>query len=214
MAVTTARKASTENLGCRPADIDKNGTLDIVLSKDYKGQLVPARGKECSTQQMPFIAEKFPMFKEFASSTLEDIYGTEALSEAVHYAATNFASVYIENLGDGSFEVKDLPMESQIGPINDMVILDFNKDGNLDLLVGGNVYNTEVETPAYDANKGLFMQGNGDGTFKAIHKLEEAGVFLPLNVKGIELIFLGPVKRPSILAVNNNSTPKLLVWTK
>ena len=195
-------------------DFDKNGTLDIVLSKDYKGQLAPVRGKECSTQQMPFIGDKFPLFKEYASSTLEDIYGAEALSESVHYEATSFASVYIENLGDGSFLAEELSMESQIGPINDMVIFDFNKDGNLDLLVGGNVYNTEVETPAYDANKGLFMLGNGDGSFQAVPKLEEMGVFLPLNLKGIELFFLGLEKRPAILAVNNDGPPKLLIWTR
>ncbi|PKA82611.1 FG-GAP repeat protein [Ulvibacter sp. MAR_2010_11] len=196
------------------SDFDKNGTLDIVLSKYYKGKLAPVRGKECSSQQMPFINEKFPMYKDFASSTLEDIYGTDALANALHYAATNFASVYIENLGNGSFAVKELPMESQMGPINDMVVYDFNKDGNLDLLVGGNVYDTEVETPAYDANKGLYMQGNGDGSFKPMPILEESGLFLPLNVKGIEILFLGREKRPAILAVNNAGPPKLLIWTR
>lgn len=195
-------------------DFDKNGTLDIVLSKDYKGKLVPVRGKECSSQQMPFIGDKFPMYSEFASSTLNDIYGAEALSESLHYAATTFASVYVENLGNGSFAVKDLPMEAQMGPINDMVIYDFDKDGNLDLLVGGNVVDTEVETPAYDANKGLYMSGKGDGSFQTVPLLEESGLFLPLNVKGIKLLFLGFGKRPAIIAVNNEGPPQIFVWTR
>ena len=195
-------------------DFDSNGTLDIVLSKDYNGNLAPVRGKECSTQQMPFIGEKFTMYSEFASSTLEDIYGAEALSEAVHYEATNFASMYIENMGDGTFEMRELPMEAQLSPINDMVIWDFDKDGNLDIVLGGNAYNTEVETPSYDAGKGLFMLGNGDGTFKTISKVLESGIFMPLNLKDLQMVFLSSERRPAILAANNDGPPQLIAWIR
>ena len=49
-------------------DFDENGTHDLVLSYEYKNEYVPLRGKECSTQQMPFIGEKIPTFDEFARS--------------------------------------------------------------------------------------------------------------------------------------------------
>ena len=76
-------------------DFDENGSLDIVLSKDYKNNLVPVRGKECSTEQMPFLAKKlhyqpflakkFPTFKSFSESSLTEIYGEEKLDKALHY---------------------------------------------------------------------------------------------------------------------------------
>ncbi len=44
-------------------DFDDNGTYDVVLSKDYHGDLVPMRGKQCSSEQMPFIADKFENFR-------------------------------------------------------------------------------------------------------------------------------------------------------
>ena len=125
-------------------DFDNNGSLDIVLSKYYKGNLTPTRGKECSSQQMPFIKDSFPLFSDFASSTLEDIYGAENLSKALHYKATTFASVYIENKNNGGIEISNLTSEAQLSPINDMIIWDYNKDGNLDIVIGGNMYNTEV----------------------------------------------------------------------
>ncbi len=56
-------------------DFDGNGSNDIVLSKKYEGEYVPVRGKECSSQQMPFINSKFGTYAEFADASLEDIYG-------------------------------------------------------------------------------------------------------------------------------------------
>ena len=195
-------------------DFDNNGSLDIVLSKLYKGNLAPVRGKECSTQQMPFIKEKYPMFSTFAASSLEDIYGQENLNSSLHYKATIFASVYIENIEGKSLKIKELPAEAQLSPINDAIVLDFDKDGNLDIMVGGNMFNTEVETPAYDAGKGLYMKGNGDGTFTSYLKLDDSGVFMPKNVKDLELIYLLKEKRPAILVANNDSNLNLVAWTK
>lgn len=195
-------------------DFDKNGTLDIVLSKEYHGNLVPVRGKECSTKQMPFISEKFPMFSEFATSTLEDIYTAEELENSLHYMATNFASTYVENKGNGTFVSSPLPSEAQLSPINDIIIYDFDKDGNLDIIIAGNQFNTEVETPSYDAGKGLYLKGNGDGSFIPYPKIAQTGIFMPYNVKELELIMLSNGQRPAILTANNNDALQLFVWTQ
>lgn len=195
-------------------DFDDNGTLDIVLSKMYKGNLTPVRGKECSTEQMPFLEEKFPMYSGFASSTLEQIYGPEKLNSALHYEVKSFASVMLVNKGDGSFEKRELPREAQISPIVDMVVYDFDKDGNLDVVIGGNMYNTEVETPAYDAGKGLYLKGLGDGTFLPLPKIQDSGIFMPLNTKDLALLHVGGEQRPTILTANNNSRLQLFAWTR
>lgn len=195
-------------------DFDDNGTKDIVLSKNYKGTLVPVRGKECSTEQMPFLKEKFPSFAEFASSSLVDIYGQASLDEALHLKATNFSSLYIENKGVDGFLASYLPPEAQLSPINDMVVSDFNADGNLDVIIAGNIYNTEVETPSYDASKGLYLQGVGDGTFTVFSKIERSGIFMPKDVKQLEFISLLKEHRPAVLVGNNNDEIQLFAWTK
>ncbi len=194
-------------------DFDKNGSVDIVLSKLYNDDLAPVRGKDCSTAQMPSIAQKFPSFSEFASASLGDIYGEQNLQEALHYEATSFESIYLENKNN-TLIPKRLPLEAQLSPIKDMVIWDFDKDGNLDLVIGGNKFNTEVETPAYDAGKGLFLKGNGDGTFVPHLSIEESGIFMPLNVKQMELLFILKEKRPAILVANNNNFLNLITWIK
>ncbi|MBE9489466.1 MAG: VCBS repeat-containing protein, partial [Bacteroidetes bacterium] len=127
-------------------DFDSNGTHDVVLSYKYNGVFVPARGKECSTQQMPFIAQKIPTYNEFANSNLVDIYGENILN-AYQREANQFKSILILNEGNGKFKKVVLPNMAQTIPILDSDTYDFNKDGYEDIIVVGNIYNTEVETP-------------------------------------------------------------------
>ena len=145
-------------------DFDHSGTYDIVLTKSYRGALVPARGKECSSQQMPFIKDKFPTFQSFAEAKLVDVYGAENLKKALHYETDILESAFIENLGDGDFKVHPLPIEAQFSPIMGFGFIDLDKDGQKEVLISGNLYNTEVETVRYDASNGLVLKMK-DGQF-------------------------------------------------
>jgi len=185
-------------------DFDDNGSVDIVLSKSYKNNLVPVRGKECSTEQMPVLATKFPTFKSFSESSLNDIYGDVKLDASVHYASGSFESILLENTGNG-FSIKPLPYEAQIAPINGIVTKDFNKDGKMDIVVAGNYFKTEAETPKYDAGKGLYLRGNGDGTFTTSIRIADNGLFIPGDAKDIQLVHLGAKKLPVIIVTNNDS---------
>ena len=124
-------------------DFDSNGTCDVVLSKKYKGRKVPVRGKQCSSEQMPFINDKFATFQEFAKASLEDMYGEEELKNALHVQANDFSSYMFINNGNG-FDLEELPMEAQFAPANAILIHDFTGDGEQDLLIGGNMHHAEV----------------------------------------------------------------------
>jgi len=193
-------------------DFDQNDQLDIVLSKIYKGNKVPVRGKECSSQQMPFIGEKFPTYEGFATASLEDIYEEEQLANALQYEANLFANIVLINTGDGAFEMMQLPAEAQLAPINGVAIKDFDKDNKIDLVTGGNLKQTEVETPLYDAGKGLFLKGKGDGNFETKLQIEYSGLFLHQDVRDLKLIHIGPNKRPAFLVCNNNAEMELIVY--
>ena len=148
-------------------DFDYNGTYDIVLSKTYKGDLVPARGKECSTQQMPFVSKKFPTYKEFAGAKLEEIYGDKNLDKALHYQANILYNVYVENQGNGKFKIHKLPNQAQFSPIHSFNFIDIDKDGKKEVISIGNSYHAEVETQRYDASYGAILKFN-DGIFTSL----------------------------------------------
>ena len=169
-------------------DFDDSGNLDIVLSKEKKGKFLPVRGRECSSQQMPFIKEKFPTFKSFAEADLSAIYGQDKLTGALHYTVNNFESVVLINDGTGQFKSMSLPVEAQYGPTLCSEIIDINNDGHLDIIGAGNIYNSEVETLRYDASKGYILLGDGTGEFK-YHT--NSGFKVDGNVKDMSIINVG-----------------------
>jgi hypothetical protein len=184
-------------------DFDDNGTCDVVLSKEYKGKLVPTRGRQCSSEQMPFIKDKFPTFKDFANAGVEDILGKENLEAALKLEVTTFESLVLINNG-GSFSASHLPNEAQIAPINGIICDDFDQDGNKDLLIAGNNFDAEVETPRYDAGTGLVLKGDGHGHFQPV-LCAASGFYAPQNVKDIaQLQLAGTQDKLVLLAVNNS----------
>jgi len=200
LGLNTKYKASTKkpfHVFCD--DFDNSGTYDIVLTSNYKGTLVPSRGRECSSQQMPFIKDKFPTFSEFAEATLEDIYGKEALSKALHLKAYMLNSVFLENDGNGSFEIKSLPKMLQIAPIMDFEFVNIDNDKNKEIIAIGNHYNAEVETVRYDASLGSILSYK-DKKFKVLD-INETGFINLGNSKDIIKI---NKKNETILLITNN----------
>jgi hypothetical protein len=188
-------------------DYDKNGKLDIVLGYYDDGVQYPLRGKQCSAEQIPAIKMKYKDYNTFADASLEDVYSTQDLENSLHYQVWNFASSYIENKGNEEFEIRNLPNEVQLSSINGIVADDFNGDGNLDLLVAGNLYSSEVETPRNDASYGKLLLGNGQGDFDPI-PFSKSGFYLQKDTK--DLAKLKTKKGVIIVSANNNNNVELL----
>ena len=68
--------------------------------------------------------------------------------------------------------------------MNGMVAEDFDGDGNLDVLLVGNDYGTDVSIGRYDASNGLFLKGDGKGGF-APKSIVESGWFVPGDAKAL-----------------------------
>ncbi|MBI3133330.1 MAG: VCBS repeat-containing protein [Bacteroidetes bacterium] len=189
-------------------DFDNNGTLDIVLAHTKDEHLLPVRGKECSTGQMPFLAQKFPTYLSFATADLYQIYSKEKLDSALHYRATEFRSGILYNNGKGVFSFKPFCNEAQLSYINEFLVKDINKDGKPDILAVGNRFGTEVETTRYDAGCGLTLLQNQDGTFQSAHH-SSSGFFTPGDAKCMAEIKLGSDGKTGVLVGNNNGNVQL-----
>ena len=167
---------------------DDNSSFDIALSKVSKtGDLLPIRGKECSTQQTPFLDDKVKTFAEFASATMPQIYGLEKLDNASHFITHSFASIILKNKGNGQFEIIELPNEAQFSPTLNIEVADVNNDGYLDIFGVGNINDSEVETIRYDASKGYVLLGNKTGSYQF---LNDNSYFNNKEAKTIEKIII------------------------
>lgn len=179
-------------------NFDENESYDMFLSKVYKGKLVPVRGKECSTEQNPFVSEKIPTFKEFAASTIIDIYGESEINASYHKEVYTFSSSIAMNNGDGTFTLNRLPTTAQIGPTLAFEIVDINHDGLKDVIGIGDFYEAEVETIRYDSNTGYVLLANKDGN---LIDAQDKSFFNYQNNRSLKQIKL---KEDSYLIVANN----------
>ncbi|MCX2681631.1 FG-GAP-like repeat-containing protein [Galbibacter sp. EGI 63066] len=181
-------KTSTENpFDVYYHDFDSNGSNDIVLGYYQENKHYPLRGFSCSSQQVPSLKNEIKKYDVFASLELEEVYGEEKLEEALHYTADTFASVYIENRGNGQFKISKLPNMAQLSNINDFLINDYNNDGNIDVLATGNLFVSEIETTRNDAGTGVLLLGDGKGGF-SFQDNTKSGFFTRGDAKKIKFI--------------------------
>lgn len=178
-------------------DFDKNSMPDIVLGKYQDGRCFPVRGRQCSSEQMPFIKEKFPTYNDFALADLKAIYGEENLKASIHFSAYEFRSSVLLSKGTG-YEIKPLPVYAQLGPLNKTLVYDFDKDGHLDILGVGNNFSAEVETIRYDGGRGVLLLGDGNGNFRQLSPVE-SGFFVNTDAK--DMVLIGEV----IFVCSNNA---------
>ena len=90
---------------------------------------------------------------------------------------------------------------AQASSINSVIIKDFDNDGYKDLVISGNMYQTEIEMPRHDAGTGLFLKGNGKGDFNPV-PIMDSGFFVPHDVKDMKIIEVNG--KQYILIGNNN----------
>jgi hypothetical protein len=181
-------------------DFDNNGTNDIVLAKFYKDDYVPVRGRECTSQQMPYVADKFKDFNSFASSKLLDILPNDKVKDAVIYEISNFESIILIN-ESGKLIKQTLPIEAQVAPIKSSIVMDVNQDGNNDIVLVGNHYGVEVETTRYDAGFGAVLIGDGNNNFSFMPPSKSV-FHVPLDSRDIKHF---EQKNQSVILVTNNS---------
>lgn len=188
-------------------DFDDNTTYDVFLAKHLKDKLVPIRGRQCSSEQLPDIVTRFPTYRDFAESDLKKIVGYK-IEKAINLKADQFASLILLRKGN-NFHAQELPMEAQFAPIKGILYDDFDGDQKNDLMIAGNWFASEYETPVADNSIGLIMKGNGSGVFVPM-SVQQSGLFIPQDVRDIQMIHLGSQKRKAILVACNNEMLRLI----
>jgi len=85
-----------------------------------------------------------------------------------------------------------------------------NNYGSLDLVLAGNFYVSEPETPKNDAGMGLVLLGNGNREFSPIAP-SESGLMIPYDVRSMEKINIPSLEKEALLIGSNNQPLKALL---
>ena len=172
-------------------DFDNNGSLDQIICSYQDGISYPVASPDEMISQMPFLARKFPNYSDFGGKTVEEIFGKGAIIKAEIKRAELFESCIFLNKGDGTFEIKKLPVLAQVSPVRDILASDFNQDGKTDLVLVGNEYAIRPSMGRYDASYGWCLLSDTGKGFKplmpAVSGLKikgDARRILPIDVLG------------------------------
>ncbi|MEO8712029.1 MAG: VCBS repeat-containing protein, partial [Parafilimonas sp.] len=192
-------------------DFNNDGSYDAITSvylpnnnKDRKMEEFPVALRDELIKQMISMRHRYEDYKSYAASPMDSVLPADQRKDALIYHANNLASCYLRNDGNGKFTLSKLPVQAQLSTLCGIAVSDFDGDGNLDVVINGNDYGTEVATGRYDGLNGLMMKGNGDGNFTPL-SIMQSGIFIPGN--GKSLVQLRNNKNECLLAAAENRGP-------
>jgi hypothetical protein len=188
-------------------DIDGNGSIDPIMFyyiKDENGnrKLYPSINRDQFAQQVPSIKKSFLLNRDYAKATFSTIF-YEDKRDLQTFTCNESCTCWIENKGNGNFEMHPLPQEAQFAPVNAIVCTDADGDGINDLLLAGNEYQAEVMTGRYDASYGCFLKGDNKKTFTYISPAQ-SGFIINGDVKDMKVITNSKNEKLILVAINND----------
>lgn len=190
-------------------DLDQNGTIDPLISYYLRDSIGTKKEYlyhpwQDVTKQYVGIRKKFNSFGEFGESTLPEMFNDGILDDATVLSFNYMKTSWIENLGNGKFEMHELPFEAQIGPVYGILPQHLDEDSNIDLLLIGNDFGMEVQQGPADALIGVALHNSGDGKFKAL-PVDESNFYVPGDGKSLVSINVDNQKSLIVASQNNDS---------
>ena len=200
---THYRASVAEPINVAYKDFDNNGALEAITSYYENGANYPTTSLDILASQLPKIKQKILYHRTYANATTDDLLRIAGKEGAERLYCRMLESTYVENLGEGKFRLKTLPLSMQTAPVYGIMTTDVNADGYLDFFAVGNSYAPEVVSGRCDAFIGQVMLGDGQGNFKPLH-VTQSGFFVDGDAKSIVEVMSG-TDRLILVGQNNDS---------
>lgn len=183
-------------------DFDKNGFLDPIICQFNEGVSYPMATRDELTDQVVSLRQKFPNYESYSSATIKDILTPHQIQAAKKLKVDYLHTTWLENV-NGKFIVRSLPIQSDFSPVYSICAQDFNGDGNVDLLLCGNIDQARIRIGKIDANYGVLLLGDGKGHFKYMNQ-SESGLSIKGSVRDILKIDTHNGEHLLLMGINNN----------
>ena len=181
---TRLRTTDREPVTMYVKDFDRNGSVEQIVTTYQGGVSRPLAMRDELTSALPYLKARYPTYKAYAGQTVTDVFSSSDLAGAIEKHAYTFATALARNNGDGSFTLAALPRAAQLAPVYGMLAGDLDGNGTLDLLLAGNFDGVKPEIGRMSASYGLFLRGDGKGSFTPVRTVE-SGFFVPGQARDI-----------------------------
>lgn len=165
-------------------DFDNNGAVDPIFCFYIQGKSYPYVTRDELLDQVSLMRARFTNYKDYADAPLQKIFLEEELKDAKKLQANYLATAYFESGADGKFVEMKLPAQAQYSPVMAIASFDYDKDGNNDLLLCGNINKARLRFGKYDANYGVLLRNDGKGNFAYIDQ-RQSGFSLRGDVRSL-----------------------------
>ncbi|MDP3767704.1 MAG: VCBS repeat-containing protein, partial [Dehalococcoidia bacterium] len=187
-------------------DFDGNGFVEQIVCTYTGGVSYPLVLRDDLIRALPYLKARYLHYSDYAGQTAEDVFGQQGLADAVLKRAETFATSLVRNDGDGSFTLLPLPSEAQIAPVYGILAADVDRDGAVDLLLAGNFDGVKPELGRMSASYGLFLRGDGAGSFTPV-PAAESGFLVSGQARDIQRV---RTRRGDLFVVTRNNDRPLV----
>jgi hypothetical protein len=189
------------------ADFDSNGSYEQLVTCYNGEKAYPMALRHDLVSVLPSLKKKYLKYESYQGQQVEQIFTNEQLAEAEKLEAYVLeSSVFISEGGKG-FVRKALPKQAQLSVMYGLGAGDYDEDGKVDVLLGGNLYEAKPEVGIYDGSYGLLLKGRGDGSFTPLPALT-SGIFSVGAVRNITV--LKNRNKQLVLFAKNNTQVQLV----
>lgn len=194
-------------------DFDKNGSTDPIICQTIDGAEIPWASRDELLGQLAYLRRKYPSYISYAGQTISDIFEEDQLKEADVKKVETFSSVWVENIGDGDWYIRELPWQVQASPVyaSGLILRDNPYSSNSRLaftppcmFFAGNFSGVGPKRGSYDAGS-LF--GVWSPQTHTSHYLPDHDQ-LPFQGEARHFLTIDrPFARPALIVLRNNGSP-------
>jgi hypothetical protein len=189
-------------------DMAQSGEVQLLESyfEPDSAKYVPSRLLERVTQAIPLLAARFPTHQLWADAGIEEVMGERR--DTMRYGEAGWLETTALLNRDDHFEARVLPLEAQIAPCFAVCVADYDGDGKEDVFLSQNFFAVNSDTSRYDAGRGLWLQGDGQGGLRAIPG-QESGIKVYGEQRGAAVCDFDGDGRTDVVVTQNGGETRL-----
>jgi len=185
-------------------------TPQVIEAVKKDGMEWPRRSRLTLGSVFRDLARRFPDNDRFSAAGLARVFSPVELARADPRELQEKRSGVLLSTPSGRFQFVPLPWQAQLAPLQGMLAVDVNGDGNLDLVGGQNSFDPIPEHGRADAGLGVVLLGDGKGGFSFV-PWTESGWVLPGDARGLAAADFDRNGWPDFLVTRNNRETALFL---